>query len=131
MRKMWLVYDRHGQCQGWFGSEEMAQAVAEKMVAISADRQVICVTHLPQIAAAADYHYLVRKSVADGRTHTSVGELDLQGRTGELSRMISGADGVTQESDAYAASMLQAAAELRHKSSIAAGDDCLNKSETN
>ncbi|MCR5567116.1 MAG: DNA repair protein RecN [Clostridiales bacterium] len=112
-------------------SGRMAQAVAEKMVAISADRQVICVTHLPQIAAAADYHYLVRKSVADGRTHTSVGELDLQGRTGELSRMISGADGVTQESDAYAASMLQAAAELRHKSSIAAGADCLNKSETN
>ena len=96
-------------------SGRMAQAVAEKMITISGSRQVICVTHLPQIAAAADFHYLVRKSVTEGRTITSVTELDKQGRTGELSRMISGADGVTQESDAYAASLLQAAADLKQK----------------
>ena len=96
-------------------SGRMAQAVAEKMITISGSRQVICVTHLPQIAAAADFHYLVRKSVTEGRTLTSVTELDKQGRTGELSRMISGADGVTQESDAYAASLLQAAADLKQK----------------
>ncbi len=96
-------------------SGRMAQAVAEKMITISGSRQVICVTHLPQIAAAADFHYLVKKNVTEGRTLTSVTELDRQGRTGELSRMISGADGVTQESDAYASSLLQAAADLKHK----------------
>lgn len=96
-------------------SGRMAQAVAEKMITISGNRQVICVTHLPQIAAAADFHYLVQKSVSDGRTLTSVEELDRKGRTGELSRMISGADGVTKESDAYAASMLQAADEMKRK----------------
>ena len=94
----------------------MAQVVAEKMITISRMRQVICVTHLPQIAAAADYHFLVRKTVSDGRTSTSVEELDRTGRTHEVSRMISGADGITAQSDAYAASMLQAADESKHRS---------------
>ena len=94
-------------------SGRMAQVVAEKMITISRERQVICVTHLPQIAAAADYHYLVSKSVTDGRTVTTVTELDRQGRTGEVSRMISGADGVTAETEAYAASLLQAAGDLK------------------
>ncbi len=96
-------------------SGRMAQVVAEKMITISRERQVICVTHLPQIAAAADYHYLVSKSVSDGRTQTSVKELDRTGRTAEISRMISGADGVTAESEAYAASLLQAADEMKKK----------------
>ena len=96
-------------------SGRMAQVVAEKMITISRQRQVICVTHLPQIAAAADYHYLVLKSVDDGRTNTSVTELDRKGRAGELSRMISGADGITAGSDAYALSLLQAADELKQK----------------
>ena len=90
-------------------SGQMAQAVAEKMITISRERQVICVTHLPQIAAAADYQYLVSKTVEGGRTETSVKELDREGRTAEISRMISGADGVTAESEAYAARMLKAA----------------------
>ena len=90
-------------------SGQMAQAVAEKMITISRERQVICVTHLPQIAAAADYQYLVSKTVEGGRTETSVKELDRDGRTSEISRMISGADGVTAESEAYAARMLKAA----------------------
>ncbi len=94
-------------------SGRMAQVVAEKMITISRERQVICVTHLPQIAAAADYHYLVSKSLSDGRTVTTVTELDRQGRTGEVSRMISGADGVTAETEAYASSLLQAADDLK------------------
>ena len=94
-------------------SGRMAQTVAEKMTAIAAGRQVICVTHLPQIAAAADYHYLVTKQVRGERTNTSVTELDKEGRIKEVSRMISGADGVTAESDAYAARMLQAAEERK------------------
>lgn len=96
-------------------SGRMAQVVAEKMTAISRERQVICVTHLPQIAAAADYHYLVHKTVSDGRTNTSVEELDRAGRTGEVSRMISGADGITSQSYAYASSLISAAEERKQK----------------
>ena len=96
-------------------SGRMAQVVAEKMITISRERQVICVTHLPQIAAAADDHYLVSKSVTDGRTVTTVTELDRSGRTCEVSRMISGADGVTAETEAYASSLLQAADELKNR----------------
>ena len=94
-------------------SGRIAQVVAEKMITISRERQVICVTHLPQIAAASDFHYLVHKSANDGRTITDVTELDRAGRTGEISRMISGADGISCESDAYASRMLQAAEELK------------------
>ena len=79
------------------------------MITISRSRQVICVTHLPQIAAAADYHYLVSKSVAEGRTVTRVTELDRDGRICEISRMISGAAGMTEESKTYASGMIQAA----------------------
>ena len=96
-------------------SGRMAQIVAEKMITISRSRQVICVTHLPQIAAAADYHYLVSKSVAEGRTVTRVAELDRDGRTCEISRMISGADGITPETKTYASSLLQAADEMKSK----------------
>ena len=96
-------------------SGRIAQVVAEKMITISRERQVICVTHLPQIAAAADFHYLVHKSAQGGRTVTGVTELDRVGRTGEISRMISGADGISGESDAYASRMLRAAEEMKHQ----------------
>ena len=94
-------------------SGHMAQAVAEKMIAISRARQVICVTHLPQIAAAADFHYLVQKKTNAERTNTSVFELDQKGRIAEVSRMISGADGITDESNSYASRMIQAAKEMK------------------
>ena len=96
-------------------SGRMAQTVAEKMIMISRERQVICVTHLPQIAAAADYHYLVQKNVSGGRTNTSVNELDRAGRQAEVGRMISGADGVTEDSNAYAARLLSAAESLKRE----------------
>ncbi len=96
-------------------SGRMAQVVAEKMITISRNRQVICVTHLPQIAAAADYHYLVSKSVTEGRTVTRVTELERNGRTSEISRMISGADGITADTISYASSLLQAAEEMKTK----------------
>lgn len=94
-------------------SGRMAQVVAEKMIAISGDHQVICVTHLPQIAAAADYQYLVRKIVDEERTNTSVHELDGKGRREEVARMISGADGITVETLSYAAGMLKAASDMK------------------
>ena len=89
-------------------SGRMAQTVAEKMSAIARSRQVICVTHLPQIAAAADYQFLVVKSVSEGRTRTGVSMLDRQGRIREVARMISGADGVGEDAVSYAEKMIEA-----------------------
>lgn len=61
-------------------SGRMAQVVAEKMAAIAARRQVLCVTHLPQIAAMADHQLLVEKHQEADRTHTTVRLLDHEGR---------------------------------------------------
>jgi DNA repair protein RecN (Recombination protein N) len=94
-------------------SGRMAQVVAEKMIVLSGNHQVICVTHLPQIAAAADYQYLVRKAVTGERTNTFVSELDGEGRKEEVARMISGADGITQDAVQYAEGMLRAAETLK------------------
>ena len=96
-------------------SGRMAQVVAEKMMSISSEKQVICVTHLPQIAAASDYHYLVKKSVLGNRTHTSVTELGHEERVSEVGRMISGADGITSESNAYAERLIIAADAIKHQ----------------
>ena len=96
-------------------SGRMAKTVAEKMISISRKRQVICVTHLPQIAAAADYHFIVEKTVLGGRTNTSVKELDSAGRTEEIGRMISGADGITHETSRYAKGMIEAAEEKKRQ----------------
>lgn len=90
-------------------SGRMAQVVAEKMKRLSEKRQVICVTHLPQIAAIADHEYLVEKHTTDGRTFTEVHPLDMEGRVKELARMISGAEGVGDSAEHYASSMLAAA----------------------
>ena len=91
-------------------SGRMAQAVAEKMRGIGRRRQVICVSHLPQIAAAADEQYLVRKyEGTDGRTHTEVVHLDPEGRVQEVARMVSGAEGSAQEAESYARKMIAAA----------------------
>ncbi|MCD8254260.1 MAG: DNA repair protein RecN [Oscillospiraceae bacterium] len=71
-----------------------AQRVGEKMASIAAKRQVICVTHLPQIAALADTHFRISKSEAGGRTRTEVTELDRAERVAELARL-HGGDAVT------------------------------------
>ena len=89
-------------------SGRMAQAVAEKMIAISRGRQVICVTHLPQIAAAADYQFFLSKESRDGRTYTSMRELGPDERVREVARMISGAEGSGTDAEVYARSMLEA-----------------------
>lgn len=73
-------------------SGRAAQAVGEKLALLSAESQVLCVTHLPQIAAMADTHFLITKEEADGRTITRVTGLDEEGRTLEIARMIGGAD---------------------------------------
>ena len=71
-------------------SGRAAQKVAEKMADVAGSKQVLCVTHLPQIAAMADTHFSVEKGERDGRTYTRVERLDQQGREEELARLIGG-----------------------------------------
>lgn len=73
-------------------SGRTAQAVAEKLATIAQDRQVLCVTHLPQVAAMADTHFRIHKEVSGGRTVTRVEPLDEEGRTLEVARLIGGAE---------------------------------------
>ena len=86
-------------------SGRAAQKVAEKLRKVAGGRQVLCVTHLPQIAALAEHHLLISKSQHDGRTYTEVASLDRQGRIQELSRMIGGAQ-ITQTTRKSAEEML-------------------------
>ena len=69
---------------------ETANAVGEKMKQIAAQRQVFCITHLPQVAAPADAHYVVTKQVKDGRTISEITLLDKKSRVTELARMLGG-----------------------------------------
>ena len=73
-------------------SGRAAQRVAEKLHQVSKSKQVLCVTHLPQLAALADTHLLIAKGERDGRTFTTVEPLDLEGRKAELARIIGGAN---------------------------------------
>ena len=73
-------------------SGRAAVKVAEKLHSIAGTKQVLCVTHLPQIAARGDNHMLISKSERDGRTYTSVTPLDREGRKQELARIIGGAN---------------------------------------
>ena len=71
-------------------SGRAAQKVAEKLRSVAAHKQVLCVTHLPQLAALAQTHLLIAKSERDGRTYTPVTPLDIEGRKRELARIIGG-----------------------------------------
>ena len=92
-------------------SGRAAQKVAEKMARISRRKQVLCVTHLPQLAAMADTHFSVEKGERDGRTYTRVTQLDRSQRRAELARltggshvtetMLSGAEELLTQAEAY------------------------------
>ena len=71
-------------------SGRAAQKVAEKLRSVAQHKQVLCVTHLPQLAALANTHLLIAKSERNGRTYTSVTPLDIEGRKRELARIIGG-----------------------------------------
>ena len=71
-------------------SGRAAQKVAQKLRSVAKTKQVLCVTHLPQIAALATTHFLIYKAERNGRTYTSVEPLDLEGRKRELARIIGG-----------------------------------------
>lgn len=95
-------------------SGRAAQKVAEKMADVARYKQVLCVTHLPQIAAMADAHFSVEKGERDERTYTKVERLDRRGREDELARLIGGAE-VTDVLRKSASELLHHAEEYRAK----------------
>lgn len=84
-----------------------AEAVGKKLKSLSQAAQVLCITHLPQIASFADHHYLISKKEVAGRTRTSVTRLEAPERTEELARMLSGAK-LTETSRKHAEQLLKA-----------------------
>ena len=84
-----------------------AEAVGRKLKALAQSAQVLCVTHLAQIASFADHHYLISKKEVSGRSRTSVRRLAAEERTEELARMISGAK-LTESSRKHAEQLLKA-----------------------
>ncbi len=86
-----------------------AEAVGKKLKELAASSQVLCITHLPQIACFADYHFVIEKKEAGGRARTSVRRLEDRERREELARMLSGAK-VTETSLKHAEQMLKAGA---------------------
>jgi DNA repair protein RecN (Recombination protein N) len=84
-----------------------AEAVGQKLKALSRGQQILCVTHLPQIAAFASQHLLIDKREDHGRTKTQIRILDQRARTHEVARMLSGAT-VTETSLQHAAQMIAA-----------------------
>ena len=84
---------------------EMGKAVGEKLAVVAAKRQVICITHLPQVAAQGANHYVVTKSVRDGRTSANITLLTAKERAEELARMLGGRD-LTSVTLKHAAEML-------------------------
>lgn len=90
-------------------SGRAAQKIALKLKQVSAGRQVICVTHLAQIAAQADCHLLIQKTVRDDQTYTQVDALDFEGRKRELARIMGGMDEITPLQLQSAEELLRAA----------------------
>ena len=84
-----------------------AEAVGKKLKQLASTKQVLCITHLAQIASFADQHFLIEKKESGGRTRTAVRQLDANERTRELARMISGAK-LTDTSLKHAEQMLKA-----------------------
>jgi DNA repair protein RecN (Recombination protein N) len=83
-----------------------AEAVGKKLKSLSRTNQVLCITHLPQIATFADHHYLIQKQESAGRTRTTVQPIAGQERTNEIARMLSGAK-LTETSRKHAEQMLK------------------------
>jgi DNA repair protein RecN (Recombination protein N) len=84
-----------------------AEAVGKKLKALSKGNQVLCVTHLPQIATFADHHYVIEKREAGGRAKTTVRQITGEERTEEVARMLSGAK-LTESSRKHAEQMIKA-----------------------
>ena len=83
---------------------EIANAVGEKMRTLARDHQILCITHLPQVAAAASSHFIVTKEVAGGRTYTQLHEVRGKARREEIARMLGGQ---TESALRHAATLLK------------------------
>ena len=94
-----------------------AQRVGEKLSNLSVGKQVLCITHLPQIAAIADNHNLIVKSEREGKTYTEVSGLDRQGRCRELARL-HGGDNITELTLASAEEQIAAADKYKQTRSV-------------
>jgi len=84
-----------------------AEAVGKKLKSLAKANQVLCITHLPQIASFADHHYVIEKKEISGRMKTSVRRLNEDQRTEEIARMLSGAK-LTEISRQHAEQLLKA-----------------------
>ena len=84
----------------------VAHTVGQLMQQLGRDRQVLAVTHLPQVAACADQHWVVAKQLRDGATVSRVSEVHGEARTGEIARMLGG-DGQSATTSAHASEMLK------------------------
>ena len=89
-------------------SGRVAQAIANKIHVVAAHSQVLCISHLPQVAAMADHHFYIEKEVTDNRTLTHVNEINEDKRTMEIARMLAGSD-ITELSIAHAKELLDLA----------------------
>lgn len=94
-----------------------AQRVGEKLYTVSLGKQVMCVTHLPQIAAMADNHYVIKKEERNGRTYTDVLPLDREGRKQELARL-HGGDNITATTLASAEEQMSACDAFKEKTNV-------------
>jgi DNA repair protein RecN (Recombination protein N) len=88
----------------------VAETVGRLMKQLGRDRQVMAVTHLPQVAACADHHYIVSKAFQEGRTRSDVSKASGETRVGEIARMLGG-ERLSSTSLAHAQEMLSIAAE--------------------
>ncbi len=95
-------------------SGRTAQLVGEKILRVSEKNQIICITHLPQIAAMADHHFMISKSSKDSITTASIVELDYEQKIEELSRLTGGVS-VTDSTKKHARDMLELSDKMKSK----------------
>lgn len=95
-------------------SGRVAQSIAEKISQISRKSQVLCISHLPQVAAIADHHYFISKTVIDGRTETNVQILNEKTRVHEIARMLSGSE-ITPLTLQHADELIKLAEKIKSK----------------
>ncbi|OIK10127.1 DNA repair protein RecN [Bacillus sp. MUM 13] len=93
-------------------SGRVAQAIAEKIYKVAVDSQVLCISHLPQVAAMADTHLFIAKNIKAGRTNTSVQPLCKEDKVKEIGRMISGVE-ITDLTKQHAQELLHQAEKLK------------------
>ena len=94
-------------------SGRTAQVVGEKIYKISKEHQIICISHLPQIAALADSHFVINKVVLDNKTKTIVNRLSEDGRIEEMARLLGGVD-LTNTTIKHASEMIEMSKKIKN-----------------